>query len=39
MEAHTEIKRKRPNGAGREAAPQRFFVGVKWRCVPGCARV
>ncbi|MEY8233809.1 phage/plasmid primase, P4 family [Oscillospiraceae bacterium 50-16] len=37
MEAHTIIKRKRPNGAGREATPQRFFVGVKWRCVPGCA--
>ena len=37
MEAHAKIKRKRPQGAGREAIPQRYFTGVKWRCVPGCA--
>jgi len=36
MEAHTEYKFKRPRGAGRDAIKQRFFCGMKWRCVPMC---
>lgn len=39
MEAHAELKRKRPNGAGREANPLMYFVGVKWRCVSACAAI
>lgn len=39
MEAHTEIKRKRPNGAGKSASPQTFILGVKWRGVQGCAAI
>lgn len=34
MEAHTAYRHKRPNGAGRDAAKQRYFCGVKWRCGP-----
>lgn len=37
MEAHTTVKRKRPNGAGRNANPMLLICGMKWRCVPGCA--
>lgn len=32
MEAHTIIKRKRPNEAGREANRFWFICGMKWRC-------
>ena len=31
MSAFAEVKRKRPAGAGREATPQTFFLGKKWR--------
>lgn len=37
MEAHTQIKRKRPNGAGKTATPQTFILGMKWRGVQECA--
>ena len=37
MEAHAEIKRKRPKGAGKNANPCAFIIGLKWRGVPGCA--
>ena len=33
MEAHTEIKRKRSAGSGRESAPYWFILGMKWKCV------
>lgn len=39
MEAHTIIKRKRPNGAGKNASPQTFILGVKWAGVQGCAAI
>jgi len=37
MSAHAEVKRKRPAGAGREANPLWYILGIKWRCVQGCA--
>lgn len=39
MEAHAEIKRKRPAGAGKMATPQTFILGLKWRSVQGCAAI
>lgn len=33
MEAHAEIKRKRPAGAGREASKLSLILGMKWRVV------
>lgn len=32
MEAHTQLKRKRPHGEGREANRFWFICGMKWRC-------
>lgn len=32
MEGYAEIKRKRPNGAGREAARYWYICGMKWKC-------
>lgn len=39
MEAHVIFKRKRPNGAGRNAAALNMILGVKWRCVPACTGI
>ena len=39
MEAHAEIKRKRPAGAGKLATPQTFILGMVWRGVQGCAAI
>ena len=39
MGAHAEIKRKRPAGAGRGTNPTWLILGLKWRCVQGCAPV
>ena len=39
MEAHTTVKRKRPNGAGRGAAALNLILGLKWRCVPACTGI
>lgn len=39
MEAHAEIKRKRPAGAGRNASPQTFILGMGLRCVQACAAI
>lgn len=39
MEAHAEIKRKRPAGAGKTATPQTFILGMHWQGVQGCAAI
>lgn len=39
MEAHTEVKRKRPNGTGKESNPTWMILGMKWRGVQGCAAI
>lgn len=31
MEAHTTIRKKRPNGAGREASKLQLICGMRWR--------
>lgn len=35
MEAHAEIKRKRPAGAPHSASKMAFVLGMKWRAGPG----
>nr|WP_317413735.1 phage/plasmid primase, P4 family [uncultured Solibaculum sp.] len=37
MSNYAVIKRKRPNGSGRETGPQSLLLGYKRKCVPGCA--
>lgn len=39
MEVHAEIKRKRASGAGREATPYWYILGMKWQCVQVCAPI
>lgn len=34
MEAHAEIRKKRPNGAGREASKISLILGLQWQCGP-----
>lgn len=34
MEAHAEIKKQRPAGAGREASKLSLILGLKWGCGP-----
>ncbi len=37
MEGYAEIKRKRPNGAGKNVSPKTLICGLKWTGVQGCA--
>ncbi len=39
IEAHAEIKKKRPSGAGRNISPCWFILGLKLKCVPVCSSI
>lgn len=34
MEAHADLRKKRPNGSGREASKISLILGLKWQCGP-----